>query len=205
MAFHPGPGEFDVVSNKRPTFARFMSKNSAADTHFLDVAPATSIADPAAPNGCDATAEATGEHASSAPNAVWQPRIDATHLSKGGNGIWSLRLVPPEHVRALHECVHMWPEGPETGRNRPSNGPREAEIAAIRHRMHQLTLRRVLCRRSLGGCLQDRQQPSICSPLIQWCIARRRRAERADLEALSLSCSDPAQDLQQPCAEPVPQ
>lgn len=102
MTFHPEPGEFDVVSDKRPTFARFMSKNSAADTHFLDVAPATSIADPAAPNSCDATAEATGEDASSAPNAVWQPRINATHLSKGVNGIWYLRLAIPEHVRARH-------------------------------------------------------------------------------------------------------
>lgn len=67
-----------------------MSKNSAADPNFLDVAAATSIADPAAPNDCDATIEATGEHASSAPNAVWQPRINATHLSKGVNGIWYL-------------------------------------------------------------------------------------------------------------------
>ncbi|WP_208911594.1 hypothetical protein [Paracidovorax avenae] len=90
MTFHPELGEFDVVSDQRPTFARFMSKNSAADPNFLDVAAATSIADPAAPNDCDATIEATGEHASSAPNAVWQPRINATHLSKGVNGIWYL-------------------------------------------------------------------------------------------------------------------
>lgn len=97
MTFHPGLGEFDVVSDQHPTFARFMSKNSAADPNFLDVAPATSIADPAAPSGCGAIAEATGEHASIAPNAVWQPRINATHLSKGVNGIWYLRLAITEH------------------------------------------------------------------------------------------------------------
>ncbi|MDI3509668.1 MAG: hypothetical protein PWQ61_433, partial [Betaproteobacteria bacterium] len=32
---------------------------------------------------------------------------------------------------------------------RPSNRPREPEIAAIRNRVHQLALRRVLCRPSL--------------------------------------------------------
>ena len=43
----------------------------------------------------------------------------------------------------------MRPESRESGRNRPSNRPCKPEIVAIRNRVHQLTLRRVLCRSSL--------------------------------------------------------
>lgn len=32
----------------------------------------------------------------------WTPRLGSSHLSRGANGIWYMRLVVPEHIRALH-------------------------------------------------------------------------------------------------------
>jgi hypothetical protein len=52
----------------------------------------------------------------------------------------------------------MRPESRESGRNRPSNRPCKPEIVAIRNRVHQLTLRRVLCRSSLEKQLHERLQ-----------------------------------------------
>ena len=51
--------------------------------------------------------------------------------------------------RCGDECVCWRPGGRESGRNRPSNRPCKSEIAAIRNRVHQLTLWRLLCRPSL--------------------------------------------------------
>lgn len=51
----------------------------------------------------------------------------------------------------------MRPESRESGRNRPSNRPCKPEIVAIRNRVHQLTLRRVLCRSSLGYVREEVQ------------------------------------------------
>lgn len=32
----------------------------------------------------------------------WTPRLGSSHLSRGANGIWYMRLVVPEHIRARH-------------------------------------------------------------------------------------------------------
>jgi len=46
----------------------------------------------------------------------WSPRFGATHLSKGANGIWYMRLVVPEHIRAvdarLPDSADMQKTGP---------------------------------------------------------------------------------------------
>ena len=39
---------------------------------------------------------------SPATAVAWTPRIGATHLSKGSNGIWYMRLVVPARIRARH-------------------------------------------------------------------------------------------------------
>lgn len=103
-----------------------MSKNSTASLVFSDVATATSIALPAEPQGSDASACAAEESSPDRPVASWQPRINATHLSKGVNGIWYLRLAIPEHIRARH------PELPKELRRSTKAAVRSAALAKAR-------------------------------------------------------------------------
>ena len=41
-------------------------------------------------------------NASTTDYSGWTPRLGSTHLSRGANGIWYMRLVVPEHIRARH-------------------------------------------------------------------------------------------------------
>jgi integrase len=79
-----------------------MSKNSTASSDFSDNASAPSTVLLAELQGFDASACAAEEGSPDRSVALWQPRINATHLSKSVNGTWYLRLAIPDHVRARH-------------------------------------------------------------------------------------------------------
>lgn len=63
---------------------------------------------------------------SAAESPSWTPRLGATHLSKGANGIWYMRLVVPEHIRARH------PELPRELRRSTKEGVRSAALVKSR-------------------------------------------------------------------------
>ncbi|UUZ68769.1 hypothetical protein LP416_02250 [Polaromonas sp. P2-4] len=63
--------------------------------------------DPTAPVGGDAhrptiSVSCNATDAAVMPEVVWQPRVSASHLAKGPNGIWYFRLAIPARVRALN-------------------------------------------------------------------------------------------------------
>ena len=51
---------------------------------------------------CSPKAALSDSDASATGYSGWTPRLGAAHLSKGANGIWYMRLVVPEHIRARH-------------------------------------------------------------------------------------------------------
>jgi hypothetical protein len=103
---------FDVVQAQRPTFARLMSKKAPSSTAPIGVLahpknPPGALVPPsvsacAVPEPERAATTSCGAAPASSDDATWRPRIGASHLCLGANGIWHMRLVVPAHIRARH-------------------------------------------------------------------------------------------------------
>jgi hypothetical protein len=54
------------------------------------------------PDAERAATTSCGAAPAASDDATWRPRISASHLCLGANGIWYMRLVVPAHIRARH-------------------------------------------------------------------------------------------------------